>query len=140
MTDCTFSGNSATGSGGGMFNDSVSKPVVLNSIFCQYSDAGGMDESAQVHDAPGSASTVNYSDIQGGWTGAGGIGNIEADPLFVDPGFWENNGTPGSLGRRIVIQDKQLRSSEYLDTTRYSILASARIGGSTQYFATTVAT
>ena len=87
MTDCTFSGNSATGSGGGMF-----------------------------------------------------IGNIDADPLFVDPGFWENNGTPGILGRRIVIQDKQLRSSEYLDTTRYAILASARIGGSTQYFATTVAT
>ena len=40
------------------------------------------------------------------------IGNIDADPLFVDPGFWENNGTPGILGRRIVIQDKQLRSSE----------------------------
>jgi len=41
-----------------------------------------MDESAQIHVASGTLE-VSYSDVQGGWTGAGGIGNIEADPLFV---------------------------------------------------------
>ncbi|MHC4086950.1 MAG: choice-of-anchor Q domain-containing protein, partial [Planctomycetota bacterium] len=35
-----------------------------------------------------------YSCIQG-WTGTlGGIGNINEDPLFVDPGYWNANGTP----------------------------------------------
>jgi len=41
-----------------------------------------MDVSAQIHDEM-SASQVNYSDIQGCWTGGGG-NNICADPLFVD--------------------------------------------------------
>jgi hypothetical protein len=30
-----------------------------------------------------------YSDIKGGWTGEG---NIDADPCFVDPGYWDANG------------------------------------------------
>jgi len=51
------------------------------------SDAGGVDESAQMHndDAAGvNTPVVNHSDVQGGWTSAGGKGNINADPLFVD--------------------------------------------------------
>jgi len=38
----------------------------------------------------GSAS-VRYSNIAGGWPGEG---NIDADPCFVDPGYWDANGTP----------------------------------------------
>ena len=34
----------------------------------------------------GGPATVSYSDIQGGWTGPGG-NNIDADPLFVQPGL-----------------------------------------------------
>jgi hypothetical protein len=38
--------------------------------------------------------TVSYSDIEGGWSGAG---NISSDPQFVMPGYWNNNGT-ASIG------------------------------------------
>jgi len=34
---------------------------------------------------------VTYSNVQGGWEGEG---NIDAAPCFVDPGFWDANGTP----------------------------------------------
>jgi hypothetical protein len=34
---------------------------------------------------------VDYSDVQDGWAGEG---NIDADPCFVAPGYWDANGTP----------------------------------------------
>jgi len=37
--------------------------------------------------------SVSYSDIQGGYAG---IGNIDADPCFAQPGHWDTNGTPSS--------------------------------------------
>jgi hypothetical protein len=40
---------------------------------------------------PNSTATVSYSNVQGGWAGTG---NIAADPRFVDPGHWDNHGTP----------------------------------------------
>ena len=39
----------------------------------------------------GDHGAVSYSDIQNGWPGQG---NIDADPCFVDPGYWDPNGTP----------------------------------------------
>jgi len=84
VTNCTFSGNSASNIGGGMYNATSSSPIVTNCILWNNIDDGGMDESAQIHDDGGSASVVNHSDVQGGWTGAGGVGNINADPLFID--------------------------------------------------------
>ena len=32
--------------------------------------------------------TINYSDVQGGWTGEG---NIDTDPCFVEMGYWDAN-------------------------------------------------
>jgi hypothetical protein len=37
-----------------------------------------------------SAVEIVYSDVRGGWSGQG---NIDADPCFVDPGYWDNAGT-----------------------------------------------
>jgi hypothetical protein len=34
---------------------------------------------------------ITYSNIGGGWPGEG---NIDADPCFADPGYWDSNGTP----------------------------------------------
>jgi predicted outer membrane repeat protein len=34
---------------------------------------------------------VEYSDIEGGWSG---IGNIDMDPFFASPGYWDPNETP----------------------------------------------
>jgi hypothetical protein len=83
ITNCTFSMNTASDEGGGMHNN-ASEAMVTNCIFWANSDAGGMDESAQIDTRNGSP-IVNYSDVQGGWTGPGGVGNLNADPLFVDP-------------------------------------------------------
>ena len=74
VTNCTFSQNTADTSGGGMFNYQ-SSPTVTNCILWNNTP----DEIYNNSSSP----TVNYSDIQGGWGGAGG-NNINADPCFVD--------------------------------------------------------
>ena len=99
VTGCTFSGNSAGGfgNGGGMYNTGASSPTVTNCTFTG-NFAGG---EGGMHNTGGSSpmvtncilwnngpeeifgpATVAYSDVHGGWPG---IGNIDADPLFVDP-------------------------------------------------------
>ncbi len=86
LTNCTFSGNTAD-AGGGLFNSEDSSPSVTSCIFWMNSDAGGTGESAQILDDPSccdNVSTVSYSNVQGGWTGLAGAGNINADPLFMD--------------------------------------------------------
>jgi len=42
----------------------------------------------------GSTIVISFSDIQGGWPGEG---NIDVDPCFADPGYWDPNGTPGDV-------------------------------------------
>ena len=80
VVNCTFSGNTAITVGGGItINGS---PTVTNCIFWHNADAGGMDDSGQIHVDDGTP-VVSYSNVQGGWTGEG-TGNINADPLFVD--------------------------------------------------------
>ncbi|MCZ6612266.1 MAG: right-handed parallel beta-helix repeat-containing protein, partial [Planctomycetota bacterium] len=100
VTNCIFTQNTATFLGGGIYNLLNSNPVVTNCSFSANSaiDAGGIynllnsspmvsncifwdDSPAEIVDADGSISTVRYTDIQGGWTGAGS-NNIDADPLF----------------------------------------------------------
>jgi predicted outer membrane repeat protein len=81
-TNCTFTMNSAT-RGGAVFNAANSSPTFTNSILWRNSDSGGMDESAQIHTLSGTP-VVNYSLVQGGWSGAGGSGNSASDPLFID--------------------------------------------------------
>ncbi len=88
IINCTFAMNVAVSSGGGLSNE-FGDPNVANSIFWQNSDTGGMDESAQIHVNSGTL-TVSYSNIMGGWSGAG-TGNINADPLFVDADGLDND-------------------------------------------------
>ncbi len=71
VTNCTFSGNDASVDGGGMFNVD-SSPTVTNCIL--WGDTGG----EVVNDS--STPTVTYSNVAGGYAGAG---NIDADPQFV---------------------------------------------------------
>ncbi|MCZ6445430.1 MAG: right-handed parallel beta-helix repeat-containing protein, partial [Planctomycetota bacterium] len=114
VTNCIFTQNTATFLGGGIYNLLNSNPVVTNCSFSANSaiDAGGIynllnsspmvsncifwdDSPAEIVDADGSISTVRYTDIQGGWTGAGS-NNIDADPMFVAPGIGDYRLSSGS--------------------------------------------
>ena len=80
ITNCTFSNNTASSYGGGMRNwGAASQPIVTNCIFWGNTATTG----PQIDDNTGAATTLSYSDIQGGWTGSG-TNNINADPCFVD--------------------------------------------------------
>ena|GEM_PF-3185297 len=88
VTNCTFSGNRADQCGGGMFNNyQNNNPEVINSIFWANTDNDGanMDESAQIHDEPGSASVVSYTCIQActAFCTNPDDHNIGDNPLFV---------------------------------------------------------
>ncbi len=72
INNCIFSGNRAD-LGGGIyknFGDSILNNCIIWDNFPNqiYGDA-----------------IVTYSDIQGGWDG---VGNIDEDPLFAEPGYW----------------------------------------------------
>ncbi|MFC2039358.1 OmpL47-type beta-barrel domain-containing protein [Chloroflexota bacterium] len=100
VTNCTFTGNSATW-GGGMVNGQPSSPIVTNCTFTSNSasESGGAMhnfESAsptltncilwgngeEIFNDDTSTAMVTYCDVQGGYVGEG---NIDADPLFVNP-------------------------------------------------------
>jgi len=70
LTNCTLSNNS-TKYGGGVYSLGLGSPVLTNCILW---------DNARWQIVGGAA--VSYSDVQDGWFGAG---NIDADPLFVDP-------------------------------------------------------
>ena len=78
VTNCTFSGNTANGWGGGMYNSSSSSPTVSNCILWG-------DSPDEIYNYVASP-TVSFSDVQGGLPAntVDGGGNIDADPLFVD--------------------------------------------------------
>ena len=69
ITNCSFAANNS-----GILN-SFSSPTISNCVFWA-------NDSFQIGDGSLSSSTVSYSDVQGGWSGAGS-NNIDADPLFV---------------------------------------------------------
>jgi len=105
VTNCLFSGNSASSFGGGMFNISNSDPTVTNCTFGGNSafDGAGIYNfdtisTGQIRNSifwgntvlSGTPSiggpatpTVLFSDIEGGWAGPGS-NNITVDPMFVN--------------------------------------------------------
>jgi len=74
IVNCTFSHNSAAKWGDGMFNFE-SSPTVFNCILW------GNGEEIFWFGSPGPSASVTYCDVQGGHSG---VGNIDADPAFVD--------------------------------------------------------
>ena len=73
LINCTLSGNAADSEGGAIYISTLCYSTLTNCILwgntspplVAYSDV-----------------TLTYSDVQGGWTGAG---NLDEDPLFIDP-------------------------------------------------------
>ncbi len=81
INNCTIVGNLA----GGL---NCFRPTVTNSIV--YYNGEDSDGPQIIS----SNATVTYSNVQGSWPG---LGNIDADPCFVNLGHWDPNGTPGDL-------------------------------------------
>ena len=74
LINCTFYDNSA-GYGGGIYSGEYSYPSLINSILWNdLPNAIAEDDTSTI--------AASYSNIDGGWLGEG---NIDADPLFVDP-------------------------------------------------------
>jgi len=78
LINCTFVANSAT-NGNALACDSVqqSHPSNVKLASCILWDGG-----SEIWNNDTSTITITYSDVQGGWTG---MGNIDADPLFINP-------------------------------------------------------
>ena len=87
LSNCTFVGNLAT-SGKALACCSGRPPSgELQLTSCILCDGGD-----EVWNGGGRWTiTITYSNIQGGWPGNG---NIDAAPLFGNPGYWDPNGTP----------------------------------------------
>jgi hypothetical protein len=84
LTNCTFSHNRGWGGANGIGNGAGST-TVTNSIFWDGGDEIVIDSGGSV--------TVNYSNVQGGWSGPG-TENIDEDPLLIDPNGLD--GIPGT--------------------------------------------
>lgn len=85
LINCTFAGNSAL-EGDALASDLLywqetpSNLEITNCIFWNGEDGIRNDDNSVV--------TITYSDVEGGWAGEG---NIDAEPLFVEPGYWDTN-------------------------------------------------
>jgi parallel beta-helix repeat protein len=94
-TNCTFEGNTAWNWGGGLFVFGHISPTLTNCTF--YGNSAGISGGAVYYGSPilkncilwgdtpdeiDATAAVTYSDIQGGYAGQG---NINANPLWVDP-------------------------------------------------------
>jgi parallel beta-helix repeat protein/predicted outer membrane repeat protein len=85
VSNCTFTGNSAD-EGGGILSK-AGRANVTDSILWA-------DIPTEIVKSSGRGSNlvlVTYSNVQNGWEGEG---NIDTDPCFVEPGFWDVNSTP----------------------------------------------
>ena len=78
LTNNTISDNSSIDGGAGFTCDQNSNATVLNTIL--WNNLAPHDPEIWLK--VGSSASITYSDIAGGWSGTG---NINADPLFVDP-------------------------------------------------------
>jgi len=87
VANCTFAGNSSTNGNALAFDSYVQQhPSNIHITNCILTDGGN-----EIWNNDNSTITITYSDVQGGWTGQG---NIDADPCFVEPGYWDVNDTP----------------------------------------------
>jgi len=81
IESCTFSGNSTDRGGSALDTSHGSK--VSNCIFWGNSSPAIENRREET--------VMNYCNVEGGWPGEG---NIDVDPDFVSPGYWDLNSTP----------------------------------------------
>jgi len=87
FTHCTFAGNRSPDHRVFLpYGRSLAVDLAFTNCIVWGGDAGLAPERIWPANA-----RVTYSNVQGGWLGEG---NIDADPCFADPGFWDSQGTP----------------------------------------------
>ncbi len=79
----TVYGNSTVNGGGGLYYN-YGDPTITSNIFWGNSSTTGGDEIHYLTNPP----VITYSDVQGGWAGEG---NMDTDPMFVDPAGFDFN-------------------------------------------------
>ena len=80
LINCTLVGNSATANGSAFAFTKGSFGLIPSNL--QLTNCILWDEGNEIWNDDGSTITITYSDVQGNWPG---LGNINADPCFVDP-------------------------------------------------------
>jgi predicted outer membrane repeat protein len=127
ITNCLFMSNSAD-SGGGIYGsanitnctsvwDSADEGAffkatggTLSNSIVWYSDNPLYVPIVMPTSRSGSNDAVNYSNIQGGWSG--GYGNINADPLFLDPLGPDNVAGTGDEDLRLAPLSPSINSGD----------------------------
>jgi len=85
LTNCTFHENSASNGNALAFDSNWHKyPSSVQITNCIFWDGGN-----EIWNNDNSTVTITHSDVQGGWLVEG---NINADPCFVKPGYWDAGG------------------------------------------------
>lgn len=87
VTNCIITENEAAAGGGGIYCSNYACPVITNTIIWNNPKGG----NSEIHGGSGNPD-VTFCDIKGGWPG---VGNIDADPRFVDPDGPDNNPLTG---------------------------------------------
>ena len=102
LINCTITGNRA-GSNSTMLTFTNSPGAkMLNSIV--------WGNSGSVLAGTDPLPSITFSDMEGGLTGPG---ILDADPFFVDPGHWDDQGTPAVFNDDLwILGDYHLRSTQ----------------------------
>ncbi len=98
LANCTITGNKAGNDGGGIdsWGGWDASTMITNCILW----GNEAQDGPQIYLESGSIAGVNYTDVQGGQddvylgedcTLDWGLGNINSDPCFVVPGYWDAN-------------------------------------------------
>lgn len=125
IENCTFDNNrNQSGEYGSQIFISIINNVgyalgminISNSIFTENPFTSDLLEEINEHGELSELASICYNAIAGGW---GDLGNIDVDPLFVNPGYWDENDTPEDESDDIWIDgDYHLKSEGWRwDTT-----------------------
>jgi len=123
ISNCTFVGNRAAKTGGAVSSQRWSNPVLTNCILVDNRASMGNAISVlrYVWDRVYTSEiAVSWSNIERGYDGvyvesecnlSWEYGNMDIDPLFAHPGYWDANGTPDDANDDFWIQgDCHLKS------------------------------
>ncbi len=100
---CTIAGNTGT-PGSGICTEGGGPVSISNSIVWGNRPV----QEPQIVGIGDLSVDIAYTDVEAGWEG---LGNIDADPLFVKAGYWNNNGTDDDLSDDLWIDgDYHLKS------------------------------